>query len=152
MRLVANKPCTFGGKKFKIGEEVPAELVANPKVQAKRGVLTISDGEIIPVDIPVEELQECTAEVGQVKFCINIHAKEGELPVEATNEELQLVFDVLQENADDAKKTISEIESENVLILLDVVDSRKTVKTAIKERVDALFSESAESGENGGGE
>lgn len=148
MRLVALKPCTFGGKKFKIGEEVPAELVANPKLQAKRNVLSISDGEVIPV----EELQEYTAEVGQVKFCINIHTKEGELPVEATNEELQLVFDVLQENTDDAKKTISEIKSENALILLDVVDSRKTVKTAIKERVDALFSEDAESGENGGGE
>ena len=32
MRLIAQKPCSFGGNKFFIGEEVPAELVTNPKM------------------------------------------------------------------------------------------------------------------------
>ena len=33
MRLIAQKPCSFGGNKFFIGEEVPTELVTNPKMQ-----------------------------------------------------------------------------------------------------------------------
>ena len=35
MRLIAQKPCSFGGNKFFIGEEVPTELVTNPKMQEK---------------------------------------------------------------------------------------------------------------------
>lgn len=30
MRLIARRPCSFGGKKYFIGDEVPAEDVINP--------------------------------------------------------------------------------------------------------------------------
>lgn len=46
MRLIAQKPCSFGGNKFFIGEEIPAELVTNPKMQEKMGV-TIDEGATI---------------------------------------------------------------------------------------------------------
>ena len=59
MRLIAQKPCSFGGNKFFIGEEVPAELVTNPKMQEKMGVIAIAtDGG----DIPKEELADMVAE------------------------------------------------------------------------------------------
>lgn len=38
-RLAAKKPCSFGGKMFYIGEEVPESLVADPARQVKLGVL-----------------------------------------------------------------------------------------------------------------
>lgn len=41
MKLIAKKPCSFGGKKFFIGEEVPTNLVANPALQEKLGVIVI---------------------------------------------------------------------------------------------------------------
>ncbi len=41
MRLVANKPCSFGGRKFYIGEEIPGNLVADARLQEKMGVITI---------------------------------------------------------------------------------------------------------------
>lgn len=41
MRLIANKPCSFGGKKFYIGNEIPENFVADAKLQEKMGVITI---------------------------------------------------------------------------------------------------------------
>lgn len=45
MRLIAKKPCSFGGRKFYIGDEIPETLVADAKLQEKMGVITIvNDG------------------------------------------------------------------------------------------------------------
>lgn len=41
MKLIARKPCSFGGRSFFIGEEVPADLVLDPKKQESMGVLSI---------------------------------------------------------------------------------------------------------------
>ena len=41
MRLIAKKPCSFGGQQFYIGDEVPENLVADVKLQEKYGVITI---------------------------------------------------------------------------------------------------------------
>ena len=49
MRLIANKPCSFGGRQFYIGDEIPANLVADAKTQEKMGVITIAnDAEGVP--------------------------------------------------------------------------------------------------------
>ena len=46
MKLIARRPCSFGGRKFFIGQEVPEGLVAEPGVQERLGVLAvIVDGE-----------------------------------------------------------------------------------------------------------
>ncbi len=41
MRLIANKPCSFGGQKFYIGDEIPENFVVDAKSQEKMGVITI---------------------------------------------------------------------------------------------------------------
>lgn len=43
MRLIANKPCSFGGRQFYIGDEIPSDLVADVKVQEKMGVITTAN-------------------------------------------------------------------------------------------------------------
>lgn len=50
MRLIAKKPCNFGGRDFFIGENIPLELVAEPKKQEGLGVITIASsfGEEAP--------------------------------------------------------------------------------------------------------
>ncbi|MFR7387908.1 MAG: hypothetical protein ACLUTU_02695 [Blautia faecis] len=46
MKLIAKKPCSFGGKAFFINDEIPVNAVLNPKQQEELGVLSIvSDGE-----------------------------------------------------------------------------------------------------------
>lgn len=140
MRLIAKKPCSFGGHKFKIGNEIPVELVANPKAQERRGVISISDGEAIPM----EELQQHTAQVGVVKFEVAIHAEDGDLPLQVTNEELSIFTDILQigvSKAEDKQKIsemIQKIESEDLLIMLDALDGRKLVKEEAQARAQAI--------------
>lgn len=54
MELIAKKPCSFGGKKFFIGEKIPEGLVTDPATQEKLGVIAISNakdtGEAKPED------------------------------------------------------------------------------------------------------
>lgn len=54
MELIAKKPCSFGGKKFFIGEKIPESLVTDPAAQEKLGVIVVSNtkdtGEAEPED------------------------------------------------------------------------------------------------------
>ena len=142
MSIIALKPCTFGGKKFLIGDEIPESLVANPKVQAKMGTIAISGGTI-----PPEELQQYTSQVGEVKFEIIIHSENGDLPLAVTNEELSMFTDILQINVsktEDKQKVsdmIQNIESEDLLIMLDALDGRKFIKEEAQARAAALIPE-----------
>lgn len=123
---IAKKPCTFAGQDFLIGDPVPEELVLKSRVPnlIKTGVLE---------EVAVE------AQEGIVKNIIPVHAEEGDLLLEVTAEELVQVFDVLQATAEEAKTIIDGITSNDVLILLDVSDSRKAVKKLVKERASVLF-------------
>lgn len=45
MRLIAKKSCSYGGKKFFIGDEIPAELVVNIEREEKLGVISAANDE-----------------------------------------------------------------------------------------------------------
>ncbi len=140
MKLIAKKPCSFGGKKFFIGEEIPTELVADSSAQENLGVLTVSSKES-------EAL---------VKSSIQITVKgssDGEpaTVISATPEEIRSVLSIMQLSAEEAVKAISEIQSDNVLILLHAADSRKMVKNAAKEQADNIFPASGNPNESTGG-
>lgn len=45
MRLITKKPCSYGGKKFFIGDEIPAELVVNIEREEKLGVISAANDE-----------------------------------------------------------------------------------------------------------
>ena len=127
MKLIAQKPCSFGGKKFYRGNEIPAELVLNPKMQQEMGVLTIvEDEEAAGVPVMVE---------GQ---SFNL-----------TPENIQILLDVLTANAEDAADLLKEVDSMDILFIVNAADSRKTVQTAAKARAQAL-SEAQEGAESEG--
>ena len=140
MKLFAQKPCSFGGRSFFVGEEVPEELVLNPLIQEKMGVLaTISDGAEIQDGLPVEKLQEMVAEVADVK--------------------LSVFTDILQIGVSkaDEKQKISEkirkVDSEDLLILLDALDSRRYVKDLAQARAEQISCTSGnQMDDSGGGE
>ena len=149
MKLIAKKPCSFEGHKFFIGDEIPTEFVANPKALEKMGVIAIA-GNADP--IPFTEPQKYIVPTdGVVKFEILIHAEDGDLPLQVTNEELSVFTDILQipvSKAEDKQKIsemIQKIESEDLLIMLDALDGRKFVKEEAQERAKAI-SESVEDG------
>ena len=147
MELIAQKPCSFGGRKFFVGEKIPEGLVLDPKAQEKMGVLVIAaDGAE-----PVNGLQEIVTQVADVKFEIKIHAKEGGLTVQVTNEELSVFTDILQTGtgkAEDKQKIsemIQKVGSEDLLILIDALDGRKYVKELALERARQFTEEDRKS-------
>lgn len=129
MKLFAKKPCSFNGKNFIIGEEIPAGYVINPKAQEKMGVIAIADEASLP-------------KIGEIE--VPIHAEEGDLILCVTNEELKVFTDILQigvKTAEDKQKIsemIQNIESVDLLIMLDALDGRKHVKDEAQARAKVL--------------
>lgn len=131
MKLIAKKPCGFGGKKFYIGDEIPAEYVLNPQTQEKLGNLVIVNDE-----------DEAASPVGTME--VVIHAEEGDLPLALTKEGLQAFVDVLTCKAAEAKPIIEQMTDGDALILLHIADSRKEIKAAAENRAKALGPEESE--------
>lgn len=141
MKLIAKKPCSFGGKRFYIGDEIPVEMVHDPVTQEKYGTLTIvKDAAASEVTGPVESGGAPT--VVQLTICGRVMVLE--------NESIQTVMDVLTANAEDATDLIKHINSDDILFLVNAADSRKTVQTAAKARAQALME--AQEGEESAGD
>lgn len=119
MRLIANKPCSFGGRKFYIGNEIPENLVADAKLQEKMGVITIVNdnmgvsGEQSGTLFTQEQVDKMLAEA--IEEAVNNTITE----MEQKQKELQ---EVLQQSVAERKEVDSEILMETVMIDI-VVDS-----------------------------
>lgn len=129
MKLIAKKPCSFGGKKFYIGDEIPVESVLDPKDQEKMGVLAIVVDNAA-VGAPAE-----------LTMPVVIHAEEGDLSLKLTADGLQAVVDALRSNADDAVSIVNQMADSDALAILYYMDSRTTVKKAAEARAKAIDAE-----------
>lgn len=138
MKLIAKRPCSFGGKKFFIGDEIPSEFVLDPKIQEKMGVLVRVDAQGHPA--PVQEEPKKTIK-------IRIPVEEGDLDLDVTHDGLQDVFSVLAAKATDAETVIEQMTDGDALILLHLTDSRKTIKTAAEDRANAISGNQESEGE-----
>ena len=143
MKLIAQKPCSFGGRKFYIGDEIPAELVMDPKLQEKRGLLTIvNDAPAFTDGVDLgDPAGDCSV------IAVVLHTEKGDFPLELTEEGLQSVVDVLTSKGDTAKAIVEQMTEEHALILLNATDSRKNIKEAAEARAMALNSEETHSEE-----
>ena len=135
MKLIARKPCSFAGKKFYIGDEVPAKFVLDPQAQEKLDVLAIVADEAAPAPAPEEVRNEVDT------MTVVIRGKEGDMPLNLTREGLQAVVDVLTVKPADAETIIEKMEDGDALILVHIVDARKAVKAAAEERAKAINTE-----------
>ena len=141
MRLTALQPCSFGGKRFLIGEEIPVELVANPKALEKMGRIAITDNEETPTGL----------------FNVPIHASNGVVTLNISNADLNVFAEVRQigvKSAEDKQKIsalIQNINSDDLLIMLDALDERKFVKEEAQARAKALQEQTEQGEQTGGG-
>ncbi len=135
MELIAKIPCSFGGKKFFIGDTIPEEMVLDPKAQEKRGVLVRVDAQGQPQSVPQPE--------GEKNIPILVQVDEGELSLEITQEGMQAIFSVLTGKADVAEPVIGQMTDGDALMLLHMAESRKAVRAAVEARAKAI----AEAGE-----
>ena len=131
MKLFAKKPCSFGGKRFAIGDEIPVDLVVNPTAQAKMDVLSIVN------DAPAMDPGDPAGSITVVP--VIVRTKDGDATIYLSAEAFQTVVDVLTANAEDAADRVKQIDNDDILFLLHAADSRKTVQAAAKARAQALM-------------
>lgn len=166
MRLIAKKSCSYGGRKFFIGDEIPAELVVNIEREEKLGVISIANDEAgVPEQSGVlysqEQVDEMIADaVAELEpfdsdnagFTVTVKGEgDNVMAVSCSVEDIQSVVDVLQMNAEDGAKSVASVQSDSVLILLHALDTRATVKKAAQKQHDTLFSAEGNSNESTGG-
>lgn len=136
MRLIANKPCSFGGRQFYIGDEIPANLVADARAQEKLGVITVAnDAERVPggesdTFYTQEQLEKLVAEA--VDEAVNNTV----LEMQQKQKELQEAAGVLQEEG---------FLSEGTVIIpvkggSDGDNEQHTVVPATPEEIQRVFS------------
>lgn len=133
MKLIAKKPCSFGGERFYIGDEIPVELVKDPKTQEKYGNLVIVEGDALtpaPTVSPVV--------VTDPVLTITVRIGEEEMDLEPTDDGLQDIFSVLIGEPAIAIDTINKMTDNDALILIHLSDRRTTVKSAAKKRAEQL--------------
>lgn len=131
-RLIALKPCSFGGKKFFIGDEIPAEYVESPERQEQLGVL-----KVVRVESEVTEVTENVV-IPDPTLSIVVQTNGEEMILEPTDSGIQDVFNVLIGKVAEAEAIINQMTDNDALILLHLADSRKAVKEAAEARAKAL--------------
>lgn len=166
MKLIAKKRCSYGGRKFFAGDEIPADIVLNVEREEKLGVISIANDEAgVPEQSGAlysqEQVDKMMADaVAELEpfdsdnagFTVTVKGEgDNVTAVSCSAEDIQSVVDVLQMNADDGAKAVANVKSDSVLILLHALDTRATVKKAAQKQHDTLFSADGNSNESVGG-
>lgn len=149
MKLIAKKPCSFGGKAFFINDEIPASVVLNPKQQEDLGVLTIVSDEEVAAGILETEVLETDFVIPIVKGSDGDTVQAMGVPLNIG--EVQEVFSIMQMNVEEATKTIEAAKSENMLIVIYACDSRAGVKKAAQKKAGNLSSTNGSTNDPAGG-
>lgn len=129
MRLIAKKPCSFGGKKFFIGDEIAQNLIADFVLQEKLGVINIvKDDEKLSEDsIAGTFTQE------QVNTMINKEVSLVTVKLEQKQKELQDAIAKLEENQSDRTKETIQIPVKNGQ------EKEKIIIFATSEEIQQVF-------------
>lgn len=163
---ICTKSCNFGGVAYSVGDAIPFEAVLPSRERAliKQGFIAPADNKADANALQEEnenlrarvvELEKAAAsapesptgdENEQKGIVIPITAKGGLLELLMQPGDIIKAVATMQLNAEEAAKAVGEIEKEETLILIDALDTRKTVKNAIVARVEQM--EASEEGGN----
>lgn len=133
MKLIAKKPCSFGGQQFFIDNEIPVELVKDPETQEKYGVLVIVEGDALT---PVPTVAPVVVTDPVLTICVRVG--DDNMDLEPTDDGLQDIFSVLIGEPAAAIETINKMTDNDALILIHLADRRATIKNAAKKRAEKL--------------
>lgn len=128
---VAKKRCILNGVAYKVGDPVPFEAIA-----PGRAAKLIDAGVIAEVNMPDNE--------GSARIEIPIIKDNETMTVELTADEIVQGVCLLQSNAEEAEKEVKTINNMDLLIFIDRLETRKTVKQALKERAEKLMKQGDE--------
>ena len=147
-----NKPLNLKGRRRAIGE-----IVDNDDVEPKRAAFLIRNGYLSEIDSGLLDAMEWTApplasfpeKTGGIQIEIPIVKKEGAMVLSVTPESVSIALWLLQTAAAEAIPEIEKVEDENILIILDACDSRKTVKEAARIRAVELHKRAGQTEKEG---
>lgn len=142
--FICTKGLTLGGVEYIPGQDIPAGAVLPSRIRAltKQGYIAKK----------AEAAQEPTVEPQKLvtvpaPITIPLTHDGGVYEVVATPEDIITVAGVLQLTVEEGKKAIEAIESDEALILINALDSRKGIKEAARARAEAL-----DEAQDGGGD
>lgn len=164
MSYVCKKVVRLNGQEYYPGEVIPENEVLPERVRAlKWSGYLVDTKETAGIQEGLENLfsqEEVDRKVSEAvqEALAGINQEEPEvfggnvpIPIKGENEELVLFLmtpeeistavQILQMNAEEGVKAVSDVASENALIMLHAIDSRKTIKEAAKKQADLLFTE-----------
>lgn len=132
---ICTKSCNFGGVAYNAGDTIPFEAVLPTRERT-----LINQGYITPANTAPEAPASTQAPLEPITGVnIPIIAKEGTLELLLSPEGISEGIRILQLNAKEAEKAIRELEEEEILILIDALDQRTTVRAAAKNRAQTLM-------------
>lgn len=134
-KLIAKKPCSYGGERFFIGDEIPVGLVHDPKTQEQYGTLVILEGDAVT---PAPQIAPVVVSDPVLTICVSVDGEAMEL--EPTDDGLQDIFSALIGDADTAINIAKKMTDNDALILLHLAERRTTVQKAAKARAQELNS------------
>ena len=134
---ICTKACTLGGVAYNKGDAIPFEAVLPSRERAliKQGYISQATDAEVTAEAPTGAQNETPV---PQDLAIPIKTKEGVLELNMAPEDIVTAITTMQLNAEEAAKAVGAIDKEETLILIDVLDTRKTVKTAIREKVEAM--------------
>ncbi len=131
------KPVKLSGVQYNPNDFIPLDAVLPSRVPAliRNGTVAQVSEQNNTLETIVDDLEGVVEEVA---MSIPVHTKDGVMELVAPCSEVQRVFEIMQLSAKEAPDVIKTVASENVLIILDACDSRKTITDAVQARVKQL--------------
>lgn len=145
---ICTKACQIGGVVYQKGDAIPFDDVFPARERA-----LIQMGYISPVLETASEENISKKYIGETeepRFFIPVPFGEDQLVLSMTQATLLQVFAVMRLTVKDATAEVANITDESILILLDSIESRVTLKKAVEERLISLGTEEADPAEAGG--
>lgn len=123
------KSCNFGGVAYRSGDIIPAENVLPARERSLIALKVIAIASELPQ----------ASETATTDIVIPITTKTGSVDIAVTADDILTVMKIVQENVENATKDIALVEKEAVLIMIDKLDARKSIKTALESRITTIM-------------
>ena len=134
---ICMKAISLSGTQYVPGDAIPAEAVLPGRVLAltrSKYIAEVGD-EDLAARTPVSP-QNRNSEPTPIN--IPISTAEGLLEAPVSSQTVITAFTILQLSEKDAKAAIADVEDDDALMLMNAVERRKNVLTALKERHETL--------------
>lgn len=133
MSYICLKSCTMGGNKYIVGDIIPEDAVIPQRVNAlvSMGLIALNNDNAM-----VTATLEAAEQANDTIYVTLLGKKnEPDMAVSIAIEDVQKVLIALQHNAENAAEFVREnINSQEALEVLERLEQRKTVKSAIAEK------------------